>query len=84
MSFLERHKERISHWGDDESRTNDNFDHFKTGIWRDSHYREEVFVEAHTTRFKTTGLLAYSNNRHASNSSSDGESAVSVKDDSFR
>ena len=48
------------------------------------HYREEVFVEAYTTRFKTTGLLAYSNNRHASNSSSDGDRAVSVKDDSFR
>ena len=47
------------------------------------HHREEVFVETHTTRFKTMGLLAYSNNKHASNSSGDGERAVSVKDDSI-
>ena len=48
------------------------------------HRREEVFLKAHTTLFRTTGLLAYSNNRHASNSSSDGDRAVSVNDNSFR
>ena len=47
------------------------------------YHREEVFLKAHTTRFKKTGLLAYSNNRHACNSSSDVNRAVPVKDDSI-
>ena len=87
MSFLERHKERITHWGDNESQTNDGFDHFKTGIRRDSHlaqHYEAVSLKTHTTRFETIGLFMHSSEKHASYSSNNGERAIPVKDGSTR
>ena len=69
-----------------DSCTNDRFDHFKTGIRLVCLFSLSLIVHFidNTAHLKTIELLTHSNKKHASNSSSDGERTVSVKQDSIK
>ena len=66
----------MNNWGE-----NDGFDHFGMIVF--IHCHEVVYNRDNTARLKIIGLLTHSNKKHASNSSSDGERAVSARDDSI-